>query len=84
MLGAISYGKPTFAGRDDEKVPQKNPASYQLSYIVPPNKVEEHVMNFFQFLVSFCNDLRQDRKFDLCNLPSGFNKISSSSCNVKS
>ncbi|KAB1210686.1 Tripeptidyl-peptidase 2 [Morella rubra] len=41
LLGAISYGKPTFAGRDDEKVPQKNPASYQLSYIVPPNKVDE-------------------------------------------
>ncbi|XP_041002868.1 tripeptidyl-peptidase 2-like [Juglans microcarpa x Juglans regia] len=41
LLGAISYGKLSFAGREGKKNPQKNPASYQLSYVVPPNKLDE-------------------------------------------
>jgi tripeptidyl-peptidase-2 len=48
LLGAISYGKLSNGGQEVGKNPQKNPVSYQLSYIVPPNKVEKHaVMNFF-------------------------------------
>ncbi|KAK3447201.1 hypothetical protein EUGRSUZ_A02780 [Eucalyptus grandis] len=41
LVGAISYGKVSNAGQDIGKSPSKNPASYQISYIVPPNKVEE-------------------------------------------
>ncbi|KAF5457840.1 hypothetical protein F2P56_021917 [Juglans regia] len=41
LLGAISYGKLSFAGQEVGKNPQKNPASYQLSYILPPNKLDE-------------------------------------------
>ncbi|KAK3447198.1 hypothetical protein EUGRSUZ_A02778 [Eucalyptus grandis] len=41
LVGAISYGKVSNAGQDNGKSPSKNPASYQISYIVPPNKVEE-------------------------------------------
>ncbi|KAG2715893.1 hypothetical protein I3760_03G100000 [Carya illinoinensis] len=41
LLGAISYGKLSFTGREGKKNPQKNPASYKLSYVVPPNKLDE-------------------------------------------
>ncbi|KAI6696312.1 hypothetical protein NL676_016431 [Syzygium grande] len=41
LVGAISYGKVSNAGQDIGKSPTKNPASYRISYIVPPNKVEE-------------------------------------------
>ncbi|KAG6716915.1 hypothetical protein I3842_04G072100 [Carya illinoinensis] len=41
LLGAISYGKLSFAGQELGKTPQKNPASYRLSYILPPNKLDE-------------------------------------------
>lgn len=48
LLGAISYGKLSSGGQEVGKNPLKNPVSYQLSYIVPPNKVEKHaVMNVF-------------------------------------
>ncbi|XP_050220637.1 tripeptidyl-peptidase 2 isoform X2 [Mercurialis annua] len=40
LLGAISYGKLSFAAQGEGRNPQKNPVSYQVSYIVPPNKVE--------------------------------------------
>ncbi|XP_057988709.1 tripeptidyl-peptidase 2 isoform X2 [Hevea brasiliensis] len=36
LLGSMSYEK---AGHEEGKNPQKNPVSYQVSYIVPPNKV---------------------------------------------
>ena len=39
LLGAISYGKLSFAGQGENKNPEKHPASYHISYIVPPNKV---------------------------------------------
>lgn len=45
LLGAISYGKLSYAGKEEGKDPLKNPVSYQISYIVPPNKVnlpEDH------------------------------------------
>ncbi|XP_059451546.1 tripeptidyl-peptidase 2 isoform X2 [Corylus avellana] len=41
LLGAISYGKLSCGGQEGGKNPQKNPVSYQLSYIVPPNKLDE-------------------------------------------
>ncbi|KAK9291310.1 hypothetical protein L1049_019255 [Liquidambar formosana] len=41
LLGAISYGKLSFVGQGEGKNPQKNPVSFQISYIVPPNKVDE-------------------------------------------
>ncbi|PKI50720.1 hypothetical protein CRG98_028862 [Punica granatum] len=41
LVGAISYGKLSSAGSGEGKNPQKNPVSYQISYVVPPNKVEE-------------------------------------------
>ncbi|XP_037496420.1 tripeptidyl-peptidase 2 isoform X2 [Jatropha curcas] len=41
LLGAISYGKLSFVGLGEGKNPKKNPISYQVSYIVPPNKVDE-------------------------------------------
>ncbi|KAJ6386456.1 hypothetical protein OIU78_016376 [Salix suchowensis] len=41
LLGAISYGKLSFAGQEGGKSPQKNPVSYQITYVVPPNKVDE-------------------------------------------
>ncbi|KAL1319371.1 tripeptidyl-peptidase 2 isoform X1 [Arachis ipaensis] len=40
LLGAISYGKLSFS-EGENKNPEKHPASYQLSYVVPPNKIEE-------------------------------------------
>ncbi|KRH38464.1 hypothetical protein GLYMA_09G137200v4 [Glycine max] len=41
LLGAISYGKLSFAGQGENKNPEKHPASYHISYIVPPNKIDE-------------------------------------------
>ncbi|KAK7380315.1 hypothetical protein VNO78_32823 [Psophocarpus tetragonolobus] len=41
LLGAISYGKLSFAGQGENKNPKKHPASYQISYLVPPNKIDE-------------------------------------------
>lgn len=38
LLGAISYGKLSFASQEGGN-PQKNPVSYQVAYLVPPNKV---------------------------------------------
>jgi len=60
LLGAISYGKLSFGQQEEGKNPLKNPVSYQLSYIVPPNKVEKHsVMYFFSLFCFICNGLRQ-------------------------
>lgn len=39
LLGAISYGKPSVAVQDSGKKQQKNPVSYKISYVVPPDKV---------------------------------------------
>ncbi|KAE9464869.1 hypothetical protein C3L33_03223, partial [Rhododendron williamsianum] len=39
LLGAISYGKVSSDGQEESKNPEKNPVSYQISYLVPPNKV---------------------------------------------
>jgi len=39
LLGAISYGKLSFAGQGENTNPEKHPASYTISYVVPPNKV---------------------------------------------
>ncbi|XP_027189528.1 tripeptidyl-peptidase 2 isoform X2 [Cicer arietinum] len=41
LVGSISYGKLSFAGQGEHKNPEKHPASYQISYIVPPNKIDE-------------------------------------------
>ncbi|GAV79300.1 Peptidase_S8 domain-containing protein/TPPII domain-containing protein [Cephalotus follicularis] len=41
LVGAISYGKLSFVGQEEGKNPQKNPASYRITYIVPPNKIDE-------------------------------------------
>ncbi|WKA07238.1 hypothetical protein VitviT2T_025087 [Vitis vinifera] len=41
LLGAISYGVLSFGGEEGGKNPKKNPVSYQISYLVPPNKVDE-------------------------------------------
>ncbi|KAJ4706019.1 Tripeptidyl-peptidase 2 [Melia azedarach] len=41
LLGVISYGKLSFAGQGAGKNPQKNPVSYQIAYVVPPNKLDE-------------------------------------------
>lgn len=41
LLGAISYGKPSVAVQDSGKKQQKNPVSYQISYVVPPDKQDE-------------------------------------------
>ncbi|KAI5444495.1 variant 3, tripeptidyl-peptidase II Tpp2 [Lathyrus oleraceus] len=41
LVGAISYGKLSFADQEEKKNPEKHPASYQISYVVPPNKVDE-------------------------------------------
>jgi tripeptidyl-peptidase II len=40
LVGSISYGKLSFAGQGEHKNPEKHPASYRISYIVPPNKVD--------------------------------------------
>lgn len=39
LLGAISYGKLSFGVQQEGKNPEKNPVSYRISYLVPPNKV---------------------------------------------
>ncbi|XVF50835.1 hypothetical protein PTKIN_Ptkin04bG0135800 [Pterospermum kingtungense] len=39
LLGAISLGKLSYA--EEGKNPQKNPLSYQITYLVPPNKTDE-------------------------------------------
>jgi tripeptidyl-peptidase-2 len=41
LLGAISYGKLSFGVQEEGKNPEKNPVSYRISYVVPPNKVED-------------------------------------------
>ncbi|XP_019453181.1 PREDICTED: tripeptidyl-peptidase 2-like isoform X1 [Lupinus angustifolius] len=41
LVGAISYGKLSFADQGENKNPEKHPASYRVSYIVPPNKIDE-------------------------------------------
>lgn len=41
LVGSISYGKLSFAGQGEHKNPEKHPASYRISYIVPPNKIDE-------------------------------------------
>ncbi|CAI8593694.1 unnamed protein product [Vicia faba] len=41
LVGAISYGKLSFADQEEKKNPEKHPASYRISYVVPPNKVDE-------------------------------------------
>ncbi|KAK7270488.1 hypothetical protein RIF29_23667 [Crotalaria pallida] len=38
LVGAISYGKLSSA---EHKNPEKNPVSYRVSYLVPPNKIDE-------------------------------------------
>jgi len=40
LVGKISYGKLSFA-KEGEQDPEKNPVAYQISYIVPPNKVAD-------------------------------------------
>jgi tripeptidyl-peptidase-2 len=50
LLGAISYGKLSYGHREEGKNPQKNPVSYLLSYVVPPNKVEKHSVMYFPLL----------------------------------
>ncbi|XVE58530.1 hypothetical protein DITRI_Ditri04bG0176600 [Diplodiscus trichospermus] len=39
LLGAISLGKLSYT--EEGKNPKKNPVSYQISYVVPPNKTDE-------------------------------------------
>ena len=39
LVGAISYGVLSFGAEEGGKNPQKNPVSYQICYLVPPNKV---------------------------------------------
>ncbi|XP_045813598.1 tripeptidyl-peptidase 2-like isoform X2 [Trifolium pratense] len=41
LVGSISYGQLSFSRQGDHKNPQKHPASYRISYIVPPNKIDE-------------------------------------------
>ncbi|KAK1416389.1 hypothetical protein QVD17_32180 [Tagetes erecta] len=41
LLGAISYGKPSTVVSDQGNDPEKNPVSYQITYQVPPAKVDE-------------------------------------------
>ncbi|CAI9260290.1 unnamed protein product [Lactuca saligna] len=41
LVGAISYGKPSAEVTDQGNDPEKNPVSYQISYRVPPTKVDE-------------------------------------------
>ncbi|KAB2016864.1 hypothetical protein ES319_D08G122200v1 [Gossypium barbadense] len=41
LLGAISHGKLSYAGQEEGKDPRKNPVSYQISYVIPPNKTDE-------------------------------------------
>ncbi|GJY09672.1 tripeptidyl-peptidase 2 isoform X2 [Tanacetum coccineum] len=41
LLGTISYGKPSAEVSDQGNDPEKNPVSYQITYQVPPTKVDE-------------------------------------------
>ncbi|KAL2995551.1 hypothetical protein AAZX31_10G222000 [Glycine max] len=41
LVGSISYGKLLLAGQRDRKYPEKHPVRYRVSYIIPPNKVDE-------------------------------------------
>ncbi|XP_073032784.1 LOW QUALITY PROTEIN: tripeptidyl-peptidase 2 [Primulina eburnea] len=41
LVGAISYGKVSLGANSNEKNPEKNPVSYQISYIVPPVQFDE-------------------------------------------
>ncbi|KAH9603507.1 hypothetical protein KSS87_010023 [Heliosperma pusillum] len=41
LVGAISYGKLSYSGNKGGGDPKKNPVSYQISYVVPPNKPDE-------------------------------------------
>ncbi|KAJ1399212.1 Tripeptidyl-peptidase II domain [Sesbania bispinosa] len=41
LVGAISYGKLSFADHGENKNPEKHPASCRISFVVPPNKVDE-------------------------------------------
>ncbi|XP_057424626.1 tripeptidyl-peptidase 2-like isoform X1 [Lotus japonicus] len=41
LVGSISYGKLSLASHGEHKNPEKHPVSYRISYIVPPNKIDE-------------------------------------------
>ncbi|XP_057446180.1 tripeptidyl-peptidase 2-like isoform X2 [Lotus japonicus] len=41
LVGAISYGKLSLADQGESKNPEKHPAACSITYIVPPNKVDE-------------------------------------------
>ncbi|KAK4492767.1 hypothetical protein RD792_000087 [Penstemon davidsonii] len=41
LIGSISYGKVSFGVNNEGKNPEKNPVSYNISYIVPPTQVDE-------------------------------------------
>ncbi|KAL5069857.1 hypothetical protein RYX36_020744 [Vicia faba] len=41
LVGSISYGKLSVSGQGEHKNPEKHPASYKISYIVPPNKIDK-------------------------------------------
>lgn len=45
LLGAISYGKLSYLEEEERKNPQDNPVPYQISYMVPPNKVVHDVFD---------------------------------------
>ncbi|KAK7279941.1 hypothetical protein RJT34_25002 [Clitoria ternatea] len=42
LVGSISYGRLSFASQGEHKNPEKHPVSYQVSYLVPPNKIDEN------------------------------------------
>ncbi|KMT16382.1 hypothetical protein BVRB_3g055270 [Beta vulgaris subsp. vulgaris] len=41
LVGAISYGRVSISGEKGGGDPEKNPVSYQIYYVVPPNKPGE-------------------------------------------
>ncbi|XP_051137979.1 tripeptidyl-peptidase 2 [Andrographis paniculata] len=41
LVGSISYGRVSFEVNDEGKNPEKNPAFYSISYIVPPAQIDE-------------------------------------------
>ncbi|XXG85157.1 hypothetical protein AAC387_Pa11g0297 [Persea americana] len=41
LVGAISYGKLTPRTKKEGQNPQERPVSYPISYVVPPNKIED-------------------------------------------
>ncbi|KAJ1385009.1 Peptidase S8/S53 domain [Sesbania bispinosa] len=41
LVGSISYGKLSFSSQGEHKNPEKHPVSHRISYIVPPNKIDE-------------------------------------------